>query len=479
MVASACHGRLAGEPVMNTSYPLALDEGTAAGQPAVGAGAPTAAPAIPATTAATAATALDATAALASLRQLSHLRFIAIGAQVIAIGASYVTQLALNYPAMIAVVVVLSTLNLLLVRRLYHGAPASHLEVFGHLAVDLAAFTVILLLAGGTGNPFVVLYLLHAALIALLLPRHLVVAGTALILVAFGISAEFAVPLRLTDGTDLPRHVVTVARWVSFTLATAMIAWFVARVNAALHAHQRLLAEAARKALNDEAMLRIGTIAAGAAHELASPLMSMGMIVQEWQREGGAADLPRDARLLASQIAACKEALAHLRNAAHAARLDEGVVQPVDECLRQIAERCRAMRPGVDLRCDFHGPPPAPAIIADPALKQAILILLNNAADASPDYVALSASWDDDQLRLAVVDHGTGIPASCLNRLGRTFFTTKSPGKGTGLGVMLTASTVARLGGIVTWSNRHEGGAVANVRIPLSSLQRNLTGARK
>ncbi len=474
MVASPCHGPVSGcATTMNPSLPLTFDKRAPAADPHAGAAVP------PVVALAPLGMTVDATASLASLRQLSHLRFIAIAAQVIAVGAAYVTGLALHYVPMLAIVATLAMLNLALVRRLHQGTPASHLEVFGHLVVDLAAFTALLLLAGGAANPFALLYLLHVAVIALLLPPRHALAGAPLVLLAFGIAAEFEVPLRLADGGEIPAGVLTLARWVSFTLTTAMIAWFVARVTGALQQNQRLLEEAARKALNDEAMLRIGTIAAGAAHELASPLMSMGVIVQEWQRLGGTPDLERDARLLSSQIAACKDALAHLRNAARGARLDEDVVQPVDQFVADLAERCRTMRPGVELRCDLHGQPPAPTIVADTALKQAILILLNNAADASPDFVAVSASWDRHQLRITVVDHGPGIPAPYLKRLGRAFFTTKAPGKGTGLGVMLTASTVARLGGTVTWSNRREGGAVANVRIPLSSLQRNPTGARK
>ena len=54
--------------------------------------------------------------------------------------------------------------------------------------------------------------------------------------------------------------------------------------------------------------------------------------------------------------------------------------------------------------------------------------------------------------------------------MGRTFFTTKAPGQGTGLGLVLTASTVNRLGGTVRWPNRVGGGLCAEVRLPLDRL---------
>ena len=213
---------------------------------------------------------------------------------------------------------------------------------------------------------------------------------------------------------------------------------------------------------------------APAAHELGSPLVSMGMIVREWRRDALPPELRRDADILSSQIDACKEALAHLRAAARAARVEGGAAQPLDHYLTEVVACCRTMRPGIALDCELWGPLPAPTIVPDPALKQAVLVLLNNAADAAPHDVRLAAQWDDRELELRVTDRGPGIPPSRLRDLGRTFFATKPPGSGNGLGVMLTASTVARLRGTITWSNRPEGGAMAHVRMPLSSLQRDI-----
>ena len=106
----------------------------------------------------------------------------------------------------------------------------------------------------------------------------------------------------------------------------------------------------------------------------------------------------------------------------------------------------------------------------DAALQQAILILLNNAADASPHDVQIAGRWDEDTLRLLVGDRGPGVDTAALGKLGRAFFTTKQAGKGTGMGLVLTASTLDRLGGKVTWTNRPEGGLAAEITLPLRGL---------
>jgi signal transduction histidine kinase len=100
----------------------------------------------------------------------------------------------------------------------------------------------------------------------------------------------------------------------------------------------------------------------------------------------------------------------------------------------------------------------------------ALLALLNNAVDASPKDVRFAGYREGDALRLSIADRGSGLPAGDQGKLGRTFFTTKPPGKGTGLGVVLASRAVERLGGTLRWENRSGGGTRVEVMLPLASL---------
>jgi two-component system sensor histidine kinase RegB len=217
-------------------------------------------------------------------------------------------------------------------------------------------------------------------------------------------------------------------------------------------------------------VLRIGTLAAGAAHELGTPLTTMSMLVGELQREADVPERRRDMAILAAQIETCRQALSNLRAAAGHARAEGGGPEKFDVFLSSVVARFRAMRPDVPLRAHWDGPRPAPEIFADASLRQSLLILLNNAADASPHRVDMTARWDDVSLCMTVADDGDGVSPDRIDQMGRTFFTTKAPGQGTGLGLVLTASTVSRLGGTVRWSNRADGGLAAEVRLPLARL---------
>jgi len=65
---------------------------------------------------------------------------------------------------------------------------------------------------------------------------------------------------------------------------------------------------------------------------------------------------------------------------------------------------------------------------------------------------------------------GAGLPDGARDKLGRVFYSTKPRGKGTGLGLVLAADAVRRLGGTLQFANRPGGGTRVDVRIPLAAL---------
>jgi two-component system sensor histidine kinase RegB len=96
--------------------------------------------------------------------------------------------------------------------------------------------------------------------------------------------------------------------------------------------------------------------------------------------------------------------------------------------------------------------------------------LLNNAAEASPHAVFFSAARRGDAFEFCIRDRGRGLSARDLAGLGKTFFTTKPPGRGIGLGLVLATRAVERLGGSVSWTNEI-GGMRALVTVPAVALQ--------
>lgn len=105
------------------------------------------------------------------------------------------------------------------------------------------------------------------------------------------------------------------------------------------------------------------------------------------------------------------------------------------------------------------------------ALTQVLVNLLLNAAQAiGPDngQIRLTAVQADDWLELCIADSGPGIPADILPQIFTPFFTTKAPGKGTGLGLPICQSIVQQHGGTISVGPSTLGGVAFTLRLPLA-----------
>ena len=75
-----------------------------------------------------------------------------------------------------------------------------------------------------------------------------------------------------------------------------------------------------------------------------------------------------------------------------------------DEFLKAVVENWRLTRPQAVVTCRCHGTRPTPEIVIEQSLRQAIVNLLNNAADASPEQVDVEGQWDERELCIRICD---------------------------------------------------------------------------
>jgi two-component system sensor histidine kinase RegB len=181
-------------------------------------------------------------------------------------------------------------------------------------------------------------------------------------------------------------------------------------------------------------------------------------------------ELTRDLNTLRQQVDACKQTITRMVAAAGQARAEGGGAQAVDEFLRETLERWRLLRPSVTLAERLSGPAPAPTILTEQTLRQAIVNLLDNAADASPQSIELDCSWARDRLRLEIRDRGPGLSGEAEARAGNGFFSTKPRGDGNGIGLLLARATLERLGGHLRLERRAGGGVCTLLELPLGAL---------
>ena len=167
--------------------------------------------------------------------------------------------------------------------------------------------------------------------------------------------------------------------------------------------------------------------------------------------------------ILEGQVGACKRILGKLLT--HAQDREALVLQSMQQFFVDTLDEWQLLRPAVKYQYLVSSTsPPLPAHI-DTALRAALLNLLNNAADASPDEISIEAYWDADFFALKIHDRGPGLTPEVAARAGSAFFTTKQEGRG--LGLFLANATIERMGGRVRLFNREGGGATTEVILPL------------
>jgi two-component system sensor histidine kinase RegB len=344
------------------------------------------------------------------------------------------------------------------------------LELFLQVQLDVVLFTVMLYLTGGVTNPFAPLFLLPMALAAASLPTRLVWLTTASTIAAYAFLRRHHLELQHPEGHTEVYAIHEAGMVVNYLLTAVLLTYICLKAVAALRGHERVLADARDAQMRNESVVAIGALAAGHAHELGSPLSTMAVVVSELQRERAHdAALVRDLKLVAEQIDRCKDIVSRLVETAGRRRAESVGAAMAGEFVDSIVERARSLHPGATIEVRIDRSASEPRIVVEDTLRQAITNLVDNAVEASPQSVVVTAAWSPSELTISVHDGGPGYPADLLRSLGKKIHDSKK-GPGHGMGLMLTAATLERLGGALELSNPPGGGARADARIPLLPL---------
>lgn len=404
-----------------------------------------------------------------NLQQLVVMRNVAIAAQALTVVVTY-RGLGIDLPlgGMAMIIVALALFNAVTWRRLASDRAVTDRELMFQLLMDVTALSLLLALAGGGTNPFVGMLLLPLAITAACLPWSYTWVVALVTIGCYSLLVLFFRPLFGAGEEARFLPLLMAGMWVNYAITAGMIAHFVARISMALRRSERQFTSRRESELCNEHLVRIGVLAAGAAHELAQPLSTMAVVIHEMDRRcHGDEDLRAMLHSMDAQLRNCQDTLGSLLS--YGRTTFDGNSQPLslDAFVRDVLEAFEARRPGTKARLVVETGGPSPTLHHDLALRQAILNLLGNAADVSPQWIEVRLGWDTEVLRIAVLDRGPGIPSAIQDQIGKLFFTTKEKGSGNGLGLALARTAVARLGGSLELRNVPSGGACAEIQLPV------------
>jgi two-component system sensor histidine kinase RegB len=441
-----------------------------------------------------------------TLPWLIRLRWLALGGQVVALAVAWRLGLDLHWRLLCAAVAVGALSNvgfaagLGALRRRYHPATL----MGAALVLDIALLTVLLAASGGATNPFTVLYLVHITLSAVVLSARWTLVVAALSVGAFGLMVAFPLetgaghmghgdPYAHLGAAERAAHVAmghippgqatpsafdhhVQGMWIAFVLATLLTAFFVRRITLAIASQREQIASLRETSARNARLAAITTLAAGAAHELGSPLGTIAVAAHEANlglAAGRGADaVGADLRQNLLEVESCQHIL-HPR-AGRAAHDDHELelVSPAD-----LAERIRERLGDAGARVAIEIVGDARVQTASERLVQSVVAMVKNGLDASapPAPVSVAINAGAAELRIEIADKGSGIAGDDLARVGEPFFTTKQPGRGLGLGVFLARAFFESRGGTLSIESTPGHGTRTSMRLPRERAAREAT----
>jgi two-component system sensor histidine kinase RegB len=323
--------------------------------------------------------------------------------------------------------------------------------------VDTLALTAVLATTGGPANPLVALYLLPVLVGALVLPPRWTWATYLATGAGYG-SLFVLAPSPHMGHAGMAGHLVGMFAVHAATAPVVVLALHHARrVKALALARER---EAQELQARTERLTALATLAAGAAHELATPLSTILVVARELELRSTTAEDVDDALLVREEVERCQQIL-------HQLSADAG--QGMGET--PSAVELRALLDEVGGPEDMLREAPAQEVrLPRRLVVQALRRLVGNARDAGGTApVQLRAELFDNGVQFSVVDNGVGMRPEALARAVEPFYTSKPPGAGTGLGLYFVHSVATALGGSLELDSVHGAGTTATLRLPLEA----------
>ncbi len=365
-------------------------------------------------------------------------------------------------------------------------------EFSAQLTVDVLFIFALAYFTGGATNPFISYFLVPLSIAAATLPKRHVAAIAGLSVGAYSLLLFAYQPLEffshtghVSTATDHQPHlahsassieVATVfnphylGMWFNFLVSAVLIAWFVSRMAEALRAQENAINQQREQQLYDEQILSIATLAAGTAHELGTPLNSLSLLVDEMTSDDAQSDHQQaDLALMKSQIIQCRSSLKKLVHTAQQTQPGDKAAIHIKALVSACIDHWHPLRPEVVVVNLFSDKNIDAVIYCDESLSQALTNLLNNAANASPEFVAVDIQQHSDNIHIIVSNKGEGIPDTILQQFSRQPLHDRrdqnSPGLGFGL--FLSNASIHRHGGQLSLRNLEQGGAEAVIQLPL------------
>jgi two-component system sensor histidine kinase RegB len=352
------------------------------------------------------------------------------------------------------------------------------------MVVDLITLTAMLSISGGVDNPFSSFYFVNLAVAGVLLKPRFAWSLAVLAIIGFSTLMFSQVSLDVLLPADPLRAVGIrhLGALIAFATCAMVVTYFVTSTARELTRRERDLRLAQAEQARGRQLESLSTLAAGAAHELATPMSTVLLIARELQHNLQSVDVPESVRhdlgLIDSELRHCRAILSRMRSAAGDHAGEQWKRLTVGELLDIVLEGVREPH-RVDISSQTERVEDRWLWLPGEAVAQAVRNLIHNGLDASPDAKPVLVDIQitpESRLAICIQDWGQGMDHDVLDRIGQPFYTTKPPGRGMGLGLFLSTNVIRRLGGTIEFDSHPGKGTTATVTLPMVDGKRVASG---
>lgn len=327
-----------------------------------------------------------------------------------------------------------------------------------HLLIECQLLALMLYVTGGATNPLISYYLVILVLAAYSLPQLQAIAVTGITVINYSLLTFWRWPL--VSAQDNPQALFELhlaGMWLTFVVSAVILATLIPTLVRLGSKQQQEIQHLREKQLKNEQIIGIATLAAGTAHELGTPLMTMQMLLNEQPaNEPLSAD---DMLILSEQVKRCRDALSKLSQTGRDNLQQQQ--QASDIWLERILERWRLSHPKAQWQ-PFSSIA-VEQIPASPLLDQALLNLLDNAAEAGEFPIKIATSLEQGVWHLDIIQDDPHAAQHLKQH--HEFGSDKE--FGLGIGLYLSNASVEQFGGCIILQAQANGGTLCRLCLPI------------
>ncbi|MGK0406164.1 MAG: two-component system sensor histidine kinase RegB [Oleispira sp.] len=340
-----------------------------------------------------------------------------------------------------------------------------------HLLFETQLITLFLYSTGGAGNPLISYFLVLVVIAAYNLKKIWVWIIATTCIIDYTILTQYYLPLEpvmpshhFAGNNDAQGYLIywhLAGMWLTFVISTIALSLIIPALVEASIKKRLQLAELREKQLKNEQLIGIATLAAGTAHEMGTPLMTMEMLLNDSLEHQ--LDLTQEDReLLHQQVMICRQALQRLSLAGRDIHSETQYIN-ANQWLTSLLHRWCLSQPnaiwsngGFEHQVDIR---------KSPLLDQALLNLLDNATQAGSESIELSSTAIDQHWSLTI--HQPDTRAAQHLQQHHLFSSNKQ--HGVGLGLYLSNASIEQFNGQVHLAANRDGSTTCIIRLPCKS----------